>query len=351
MAFQNPFQSMRRRNILAPSSFNQEGPSKPKMSFGIEAKEPDPYQPPKQRTYEDDISDLQSQSGPGLEAYKDYLTRLPKREDSKPGVMTRIAAALSGGAAGLRDPGAGIKVAQDVNSSSYRNALSDYANEGVGLKERSDMEQDELDSKLRALSSARAMGLKYDEFDLKRREAGNKNAIDLQNSESGRIRADAYAKTQGRPRHQYRDQEDGSILEINEDDGTQRVIPGKSLASGQLGVSRGQLGVSQRNAATAEGNLGVNKDRATAYGRGVDATIKRGDKAASPRIQQDAEDRALTEMMSDPLFKDFVGLDDKGFPAIKGDPDDPDYQDFLEALDAKKAEVLAGTSRRRTGGR
>lgn len=342
MAFQNPFMKQRQRNILAPTSFNQEGPSKPKLNANFDYDDPDPYQPPKQRGYEDDIMDMMKESNPGAEAYKDYLSRMPEREDYKPGVMTRIAAALSGGAAGMRDPGAGVKTAMDVNSSNYRSALSDYANEGVGLKEHAGMEQDDRDTRLRSLQNARAMGLKYDEFDLKRREAGNKNAIDLQNSESGRIRADAYAKAQGKPRHQYRDQQDGSILEINEDTGQQRIIPGKNVAAGQLGVS-------QRNAAVGEQNAGTNAARAGTAGLAQTETgrhnlVMEGRPTAGtyvpPGQQRDARTLALEEFSTIPEYAEFIEQD-KNLPiGLKPEPtqgtfeSDEDFQERLENYQA-----------------
>lgn len=352
----NPLQRMRMANLIRIG-----GPTQGR--FGAQAPPPPPAPTPQPRSdddrYLEDMTNLQSNVGPGIQAYRKYLSEMPNREDFRPGVMTRIAAALSGLSAGYRDPGAGVQVASDINSSNYRNAMGDYANRGVGLKEQAGLEQDELDSKLRMLQNARAMGLKYDEFDLKRRQAESQMNNDTTTANATMTRAQAYAKAQGRPRHQYRDQQDGSVLEINEDTGQQRVIPAQTIAAGQLGVSRRNAATNERNAATSVRRTNIYDRSVTEAGRHNGAMERRPTGGTpSPNAQQDAEDMALDELAQDPMFRDFVKteggnlLGRGGYNVVGEDDGSEEYGAFIDALNAKTQEILQGQRRRiRPGGR
>lgn len=354
MPLSNPFQTQRRRNILAPS-FGQEESSTPKLSFDFNDRQSTgSVVTRKPRTYEDDIADLENNPSPGLQAYKDYLTRMPKPEDNRPGAMTRIAAGLSGFSAGLRDPGEGVKVAQELNSSKYRGAIRDYANEGIGLKEQASLENTERDDKLKALQNARAMGLKYDEFDLKRRETEAQMTNQATTANAAMKRAEAYAAAQAKPGYDAQPQQDGSLLYINKSNPADRItVPAKTIQAGQLGVARtnaataqGQLGVARTNASTNQVNAGINAVRAETGSRAADAAAKRGVKAPTPQAQAQAEANALNMMRTDPLFKKYVIVGKDGYGSVADDDGTLDYQDFLDALDAKIAEIHAGTVRR-----
>jgi hypothetical protein len=351
----NPFMQFRQRNILAPDFSPGAPTSTPRrLNFSFDQPAPRPQTPPSPYgSYEDELMGLQNQMGPGLQAYKKYLTELPNRDDYKPNVMTRVAAGLTGFSQGLRDPGQGVRVASDMLDSGYNDAVTDYRNKGVGLKEQAGLEQDELDSKIKALQNARAMGLKYDEFELKRLVDMAKTQNDTTTANAAMTRATAYAKAQQNGDYDMIPQQDGSVLAVNKKDKNDtKIIPAHTVAAGQLGVARGQLGVAQTNAKTQQGMLGVAQENANTNVTNA-ATRYTAEqnriKNPNPRVQQDAEDLALRQMASDPLFKDFIKTDDKGFLNVIPDDGSDDYQDFITALNAKTEEALKGRTRRGGG--
>lgn len=351
--YTNPFEAKRARNILGIEPMGQTSPMPTNRLSGI-YDQPDEPQDEGSRYY-DEMTRLQDTMGPGLKAYKEYLTQLPQREDYKPSVWTRVAAGLSGMSAGFRNPAEGIKTAQDLNMSNYRNAMIDYANKGKGLAEQANMEQDELDSKIKALQNARAMGLKYDEFKLKQLEAERKNQVDRMNAGANVRRADAAWATANKKDYIGTPQQDGSTLYTNKSDPNDKVlVGGKSVAAGQLGVARGNLANSVRRTdifdrserdANNRGwtSLSIQNERAK---NGLNSHIP------TPNEQQDATDNALREMSKDPDFSDFITTDAQGYPDYVADDGTEEYKIFLDALKAKTDEIIAGGRRRsRLGGR
>lgn len=346
--FQNPFDAFRARNMLnplgptaAPKRFGQDYPTTPMPRLQTQ-----PSMQDDSSRYYDEMERLQNNVGPGLQAYKDYLTRLPKREDYRPTVWTRIASALTGASMGLRNPAEGVQAAQDLNSSDYRSAVADYANEGIGLKERANLEQDELDSKIRALSNARAMGLKYDEFALKQAEAEAKARQGETTANAAMLRARAYAQSVQKPGYDAQPQQDGSVLYVNKANPKDTItVAAKTIAAGQLGVARSNAATNARNANIAQQNADTNRTRAYDYGRYVDQAGGRGH-IHTPQEQSQAEDLALRQMASDPMFQDFISSDKDGYMNVSGDDGSEDYQDFLTALDAKVQEILKGGTTR-----
>ena len=156
-SFRNPFtsdsiSSIRQRNILTPSF------------------QADDYQPPQDDgqsesdKYYRGYQDILNQPTPNLDNWKNYLQQTPQMEDYKPSGWTRFAAALSGGAAGMRDPAAGVKVANNANMTRYRNAIQDYATRGAGLKDLASMEDTDKNERVKALQLARTYGLDYQKY-------------------------------------------------------------------------------------------------------------------------------------------------------------------------------------------
>lgn len=343
----SPFDRLRQMRILGGSP--QQSPLAPRPApqrFGMMSPQ-EPAQAPQQPgSYEDDIMNLMNTSGPALQAYRDYISRLPQREDYKPGVMTRIAAALSGFGAGLRSPEEGVRVASDINSSRFRNTMTDYANEGVGLKEQADIEQGELAQKIRALQAARALGLKYDEFHLKQLESQNRMQNDTTTANAAMTRAQAYADRQSRPGYHYFPQADGSVLQVG-DDGSRTEIPANTVEAENTRLRGRELGNSVRRTNIYDRSV---SDRAR-HDRAMENRPTAASRPPTPQVQQDATDNALREMMTDPIFSDYIELDKNGFPMPVEDDGSEDYQDFLQALDAKVDAILKGTNRRYRGGR
>lgn len=339
----NPFETIRLRNILGGTP-----PPRPTFEGGGIMPRRNPIQEPQSdaERYFDEMDRIQNTVGPGIQRYREALNQVPNRADYKPGVFTRIAAALSGFGAGVRDPGAGIAVARSINEQPFHNAMTDYSDRLDTLKAGADIEQEETNSKLKYLQQARALGLKYDEYELKRLETEARMRNESVNAGSNRMRAEAYAKAQGRPRHQYRDTEQG-ILEINEDTGEQRIIPANTIAAGQLGVNR-------KNAATNAANSANSVRRTNIYERSEADASRRGwtglsirnrqaqNTGLTPTQQRGASIAALREMMNDEAFRDFIEIDADGTPMAVEDDGSEEYQIFLDALNAKIADSRGG---------
>lgn len=342
----NPFESFRMRNLLGSRPPVQERPS-PTFDTGFISPSGGRDMMNRIRTplssdeqYQDEFSRLYGQPGPAIQAYRQHLDALPNREDHKPGWMTRIASALSGMSAGYRDPGEGIRVAQDLNSSGYNSALQDYANKGAGLRERAGMEQEELEARIKALHNARAMGLKYDEFELKRLEAERRHGVNQQNADTQRMRAEAYIKAQNRPNFEAHVQSDGSVLYVNKADPSIREeVPASAVEA--------------YTAQTGRINANTNVRRTNIYGRSVDQAHQRGmanieadrTRPISSTDQMNARKLAIEELMHEPEFSEFI-INEEGKPLELGPPpeqgwgeSEEEFQERMENYEALKQEL------------
>lgn len=360
MPFTNPFMAARQRSILAPDTFmpGARKTSRPRLTMDFQLS--DRRQPPQPMDevprpydrYDEELNDIYNSAGPGLQAYKEALATQPNRDDYKPGIWKRLGTALAGGAV-TYGGGDGYGMAKQVQEEPFQKAMTDYATKLGGLRERAGMEQDEAETRIRALQQARAMGLKYDEFELKRLEAQNRMTNATTTANAAMKRAEAYAAAQARPGYDAHAQEDGSVLYVNKNNPAEKItVPAKTVAAGQLGVARRNASTAERNATTNAGQLDVARTRAaTDAARGaayVENAGRNRNRPATPDAQRDAVDNALSEMMSDPVFKEFIQLDDKGFPSPIEDDGSEDYQDFLEALNERADQILKGNVRRPT---
>jgi len=335
--FRNPFtedsiSSIRQRQILTPQF------------------EVDDYQPP-QRDYEPSQADqyykgypdILNQNTPHLDAWKNYLQETPKMEDYKPGVMTRIAAALSGASAGMRDPSSGVKVANEINTGKYRNAIQDYATRGAGMKDLASMEDTDKNERVKALMAARTYGLDYQKYLADREHKEATAASGARSAEGGYMRGEA-AKTDAATRAattggRWSDQEGGGAM-WQTPSGATRTIPGKSVASGQLGVSRGNLGVSQ-------GNLDVNRQN-NALGQarfgweiaGSPGKAPTGS-PASPTAQRTAKEMAYDEFATMDKLKHLM-TDDSGFWAPRADLTPAEREMIRKATELRVGEIVRG---------
>lgn len=97
--------------------------------------EPSPYE-----RYNAGMKDLYG-THPALDAYSQYLKQAPRPEDYRPSKWERLAAGLSGAAAGFRDPGKGIGVALGLNRSRYTTAMEDYQNMAKPMAEAANLER------------------------------------------------------------------------------------------------------------------------------------------------------------------------------------------------------------------
>jgi hypothetical protein len=344
-AEQNPFIRARQRNLLTPPSPTP----MPHQRFATPLYEPD--QEPESDTdrYFNEMQRIQGAGSPALTAYKQALAQQPTREQYAPGLGKRLLTALAGGAI-TYGGGNGYDMAREVQDRPYNRAVESYGTRLKGLGEQADIEQGTVDSQLKMLQNARAMGLKYDEFKLKQLESQNRMQNDTITARAAQTRAQAYAENMQKPGYDSIPQQDGSVLYVNQRNPADTItVPAKTVAAGQLGVARQNAQTNVRRANTYDRS--VTED---ARHNGVMETRPTGG-TPSPNAQQDAEDMALDELAMDPDFADFVKEEGgsgfgpwkkPGYRTVAPDNGSEEYKVFLDALNAKTAEILSGRRQR-----
>lgn len=316
MPTQSPFMQTRFRNIFAPPE-DSAGRVKrfltnvvPPPTFKQEM-QPPPEQDEGSR-YFDEIQRIRGNRGPALTAYQDALRTQPTREANKPSKGRRVAGILGGIAAGFHSPAAGVETARSIVDAPYNRSVEDYNNKMRGLGESASLEREETESQLKALSEARALGLKYDEFKLKRHEAEQDFSLKKGTLGVAQSRAEAYIKNLNRPDFDFTPQEDGSILATNKHNPAEtRVIPASTVAAASLDVARTNADTNRMNADTNRRgqedtagyrakSLEIDADRAATYrNRPIG-------QPSTPTEQGKAISVALSVMFRDPRYADYI---------------------------------------------
>lgn len=291
---------------------------------------------------------------PAMSAYKQALLNQPNRADYKPGWGSRITAALAGAAAGYGNPRAGIETAQGVLDSPYRRAMEDYSTKSEALRRGADIESDEVDSRVRSMAQARALGLKFDEFQDRQR----KTDIEGFKAETERSRVKAWAA----------DIERGNFRPINVKGGVQMVnnknpersykIPGKTVAELQSDIQSRFAATGEENVKTRRSELGLRREDAVkrwahmanqdaATRTRVDAILEKAKqgKQLNPGQQYTAIATALDSLAPDRKWKKFIDVDPvRGTAFMKEveDTTDPEYHKFLDALESRVKSGMSG---------
>lgn len=112
---------------------------------------------------------MQRRNGPAMQAYAKYLQEeAPREEDVKPGKLTRLAAILSGAAAGFTNPGAGYQTAQSIIREPYQRRRRQYAEEGSRLAQAASLEESQNKSNIQNVKDI--AGIQNQEADNKRQD-------------------------------------------------------------------------------------------------------------------------------------------------------------------------------------
>jgi len=285
--------------------------------------------------YFDELQRINGTRGPALNEYQTALKTQPTREQYAPSGKRRILASVIG--ALTQDPRLVNKTLDDP----YDKARETYDLKMRNLGESAKLEQDERESNVKGLSDAYNFGLKYSEFQQTKKNQDRTATTAEGNLKVNQQRVQAYIDSIAKPRHRYENQQNGSILEINEDTGATRIIPAKTVEAGTLGVARANAETNRRRQWDTknyqEGNL-IEQRRRTEKG-----TSHR----PSPSEQTKAIDTALSLLYRDPKFKRFitVGDDSSVEPWVMTEDDgSPTYAAFKKRLaEIVKQELEAGS--------
>lgn len=346
----NPFASMRIRNIFSQPE-TQQGIQKrfmsgiaprpkPKLSYmpeeetdfsGVDSADPTDPNQNEASQYFDQMERVRRNKGPALTAYQQALTEQPTAESTRPSTGRRVGAAIAGAFGGLGGGvGAGVKTANDILDAPYRVAMRDYSNRIGGLGESAKLEQDDTEAQLKALTTARAMGLKYDEFKLKKLESDRDYGVATDKVGIDRDRAATYKDVSSR--------QAGAA--------ERRATTGEAGQADTAAYRRRQAGTADRVAATGERNAATGEANAASLKTYREKTVElkgKDGKKVSPSQQAYAVDNALRELAQDPKFAVFINTKGKNPEAIKDDGS-PMYAEFQRRKKRlAQASIEAGT--------
>jgi hypothetical protein len=368
--YQNPYQSLQFGNAFKrkPSPTFQE-PSIDQRAMEDEFPTPKTPESENEKWMKEALR-LSGTKGSATMSYENMLKNRPRQEDYQPSGLTRAGAALSGFAAGMRDPGEGVRVARDIRDEPYNRARAEYGQDLGATGELANLERQDTSEKLKALYQARAMGLDYDKFQLDRLEKDRDYNIKQRTTASTEKRNDAYVKNLQNPDYEKVELADGGILLINRKDPKDRQkVDAKTLASytaqsGRMSAEAAtiQAGSSVVNSETNAGRLKFDKENQPnldAYHKGMMAAAEKrasrpsGSGPSKPEDKMKAASQALELMYADTEWQKFIRQipsESDGLPLydLKTDDGSAKYKEFLKEFGDRINEALT-TGRPRVG--
>jgi len=357
----NPWAQRRLRNIWESAEGQEPDPSQqnvPDIAPSPALQKPATEQTPRMSEAEQYFRAMQDIRGnmPMQSQYAQALQEAPQMQDYQPSRWRRAGAIAGGIGMGiLHGPEAGMETGQNIARAPYNTAMGQYNNRIGVTKAAADLEAGDVESQIKGLADAQALGLDYAKY----RELGRHNrAGESVNKERARI-AEIVATN---PDYHYIAVPGGVKATDSKGHGEDYFIPGQTVEGMNAETSqfnaktqRGMLGVAQTNAATNKTNAATAQatQRVGAFRANEESTNMREQRRLQEKglsIRQNAADTAaidaaLAQMHSDPRFSDMIEYDENlGTYAISDDVDQEDYNDLMEA-----AENISGVSRSRRG--
>ena len=253
--------------------------------------------------------------GSASKAYRAHLDRMPNREDYQPGIMGRIGAALAGGAAGWKDPMEGVKVGKTLHDMKYNNAIDNYSMQGAGLKEAADLENQDMDNKMKYINDYRTRAI-----------AQAKQADDARNTTS--LIAQREAEVNDLKNKNWREtyNENGELILVHPDGTTKNF--GKTDKTTELGLR--------------EREVKATESRAETYRTKPSGSIN----FVSPEQQYQSEAMAAQEVVREnPQYsgwvkKDGTLVDPSSMFFSYGAGGEDAYKDFLRKIKQKQSRIM-----------
>ncbi len=315
-------------NIFGPPSPTTQSPvGNYQTSLMMDQPSPYPYtdQSDEATKYYDEMERIRRNVSPAVSAYSQMLQNYPQQADYEPNKIGKLVASLSGIAAGGHQPGTGAFIADKVMDMPYERALTEYNQKLKGTGEAATLERKDVEDQIKALTQARALGLKYDEFKLKT----------LENEQKNQYQQGQLGVAQGRAKDYSRSVDTGAAA--------QRETARNNAA---------RLGIDQMRVQDAKSRTEImmrDANTRDAAQRSLDSYHKTMGEAATKRAQTYADrvtqrpaaayqqakalQNALILMRADPRYKDFIDYDQQANVFIPRESDgSAKYDVFKKAL-------------------
>lgn len=175
------------------------------------------YTDPNSSAYLRRMNEVMGQAQPAMQRYTEHLANIPQRDNYKPNIWTKIAAALAGVSAGIRGgAGEGIKVGQATRMLPWQEAYDDWENQTQGLGAAATMEQAKMKQILDDLQKMEDARIKQENTNVAK--AGAKARLST---------AGSYRKMVDQPNYDLAQTGDSSFL-YNSKDPSTRISLGDS---------------------------------------------------------------------------------------------------------------------------
>lgn len=347
---ENPFARLRTRSAVM-GDVDQTDPTQqapgpmdeiPRPTKALGPIDRDPSQQSDEDNYYADMARLRGYH-PVTDQYKQTLLSAPQSKDFKPTKMRTLGAALAGGLTGAatRDPRAAMSAANEVSDQPYDQAVKDFSTRIGALGEGSRLEQTDTENQIKNIAQARALGLSYAKFNAQREHEGRQD-------DAAATNAAARMQTAGK-KHYTGQQMKNGVRMVNDGDPRDTYdLPGQTLQQVNADIASGRLKVDQRNAATAEGRLGLARDVADKNDIATryrlfqgDQRIKLLNKGVKVADQDRARSNVLRGMATDPVFGKYIdSKTSPNFPEIAQGISPQKYQALKEEITKRMAQSL-----------
>jgi hypothetical protein len=273
--------------------------------------------------------------GPALQRYIDYSNQMPNREDYEPNKWGKFVAALAGGAAGYKNPAAGIKIASDIRDDPYNEASADYQ---AKLKAMHDAAAQESQAEnFEALSGYRNYGAMTGRgrLDETIRNNQERNAM---NRSWNLSKIDMFGKNLDEKKREFG---------ITSTETGRHNIEGEKTDKTRAGAAVTSAGAAVTNAATGQAREKAYEADVTGKNIARTNAVKgKGAKGPSPSEINKARQTAAAEIATTEPDK-FGSFTDKYGNTIPpsgwlgGRTTNPTYQDFITRREKRAKEILS----------
>ena len=268
------------------------------------------------------------QGGQATQAYRQHVGNIPQPEDYAPSRTRRLGSALTAAAASFgRDPQNAMALGSEIRDAPLRNAVTQWQMKGAGLKEQADLESQDVQGQIKYLQAIRESEKDRRDYQLKLTD----QEIARQNADTTKTYREAQIANMVQQGWERTTDAQGNLIMFKP--GTnERMNMGPTIEAPRLANEQTRL----RNQGRG---LDIQQQQANTYQNAVAGFV-------TPDAQQTAEAQAVRDVvLNNPNWAKWGDSDTGMVKDTSGwfsdtDVKDPDYQAFLAAIAAKKAQIL-----------